>query len=632
MNKNTLIGILLIGAILVGFFAYNSKVAKQQLEQKRVQDSVAMARAMDYAEQMAAKAQSGDTLSYSGAKSNTGTNLSGNNAYTSTYINPYLEKASKDVEEFFYLENDKIRVKYSTKGAQADEVVIKDYTTSDSTELYLMKSRASRFGLNIYTEQYVNTSEFCFTPKMSNDSTLVFRLPFAEDAYIEYVYFLPEDSYMVDFDVRMVGMNRFIPRNASQFEIDWSMDIPRLEKGYKNEMSYSTVAYKYPGNESVDDLGLRKESAKKEITTRLHWFAFQQQFFSAIMLAEQNFESGNLAMKFYPETDPAKRLMACSASTLIQYDPASEVTIPFKFYFGPNRYKTLKSYDYGFEEIVPLGGWLVRWINVWVIIPIFNFFGRFISNYGIIILLLTLLIKLVISPLTFKSMMSSAKMNVIRPEIDKINARYPKPEDAMKKQQATMELYRKAGINMFGGCLPMLLQFPVLFAMFRFFPASIELRQQHFLWASDLSTFDSIWDFGVNIPLYGDHMSLFAILCALTMHFSARMTQPASKDPQTKAMRNMSLYFMPIFMLFICNNLSSGLTYYYLLSNLFMVLQTWFIRRFLVDEAKIMARVTAPDVKGTKNKSKFQQRLEALQKAQEAALKEQQQRQRQQRR
>lgn len=627
MNKNTLIGILLIGAILVGFFVYNSKVAKQQIEYKRVQDSLAMVRALDYAEQMAEQAQVSDTLSVNDAKSSARANVAGNNTYASTYRNVYLEEASKGVEEFFYLENENIRVKYSTKGAQADEVLIKDYTTSDSTDLYLMKSRASRFGLNFYTDQYVNTSEFCFTPYVSNDSLLIFRLPFSEDAYIEYNYFLPSDSYMVDFNVRMVGMDRIIPRNAAQFEVDWKMDIPRLEKGYKNEMSYSTMAYKYPGDKSVEDLGLRKESAKKNITTRLNWFAFQQQFFSAIMLADNNFESGNLEMKFYPETDPAKRLMVCSASTLVQYDPAGEVTIPFKFYFGPNRYKTLKSYDHGFEGIVPLGGWLVRWINVWVIIPIFNFFGRFISNYGIIILLLTLLIKLVISPLTFKSMMSSAKMNVIRPEIDKINARYPKPEDAMKKQQATMELYRKAGINMFGGCLPMLLQFPVLFAMFRFFPASIELRQQHFLWASDLSTFDSIWDFGVNIPLYGDHMSLFAILCALTMHFSARMTQPSSKDPQTKAMRNMSLYFMPIFMLFICNNLSSGLTYYYLLSNLFMVLQTWFIRRFLVDEAKIMARINAPEVKGAKPKSKFQQRLEAIQKAQEAALKEQQRKQ-----
>lgn len=354
------------------------------------------------------------------------------------------------------------------------------------------------------------------------------------------------------------------------------MDVPRLERGYKNEQNYSTVDFKYPGQvKKIENLGIMRGGGRsggnhREVTTRIEWFAFQQQYFSAILRAEDNFESGNLSMKFYPETDPDRRLMACSASTLVQYDPGADVTVPFEFYYGPNHFRTLKSYDCDFEKIVPLGGWLVRWINRGIIIPVFDLFGRFISNYGIIILLLTLLIKLVISPLTLKSYMSSAKMNVLRPELDKINAKYPRQEDALKKQQETMDLYRKAGVSMFGGCLPMLLQFPVLFAMFRFFPASFELRQKGFLWADDLSTYDSILDFGFNIPLYGDHVSLFAILCALSMYFSARMTQGSSADnnPQMKSMRNMTLYFMPIFMLFICNNLSSGLTYYYLLSNL----------------------------------------------------------------
>lgn len=626
MNKNTVIGILLIGALLIGFSVYNSRVAKQQMEVKRVQDSIAAARAFEYAEQMAGKVS--DSLVNAGASpiKDAAVPQSGTD-YASTYLNPYLEAAYNGTEEFFCLENGNLRIKYSSKGGQPVEVLVKGYTTSDSTDLYLMKQDAGKFGLNLYTDQYINTGEFVFSTYAANDSTIIFRLPFSETDYIEYSYFLPSDSYMVDYEVRMVGMDKFIPRNASQFEVNWQMDIPRLERGYKNEMNYSTLSFKYPGEKSIENLGLRKESASKSVTTRMEWFSFQQQFFSAIMVAENSFESGNLSMKFYPETDPAKRLMACSASTLVQYDPAGEVTVPFRFYYGPNDFKILKSYDYGFEEIVPLGGWLVRWINVYVIIPVFNFFGRFISNYGVIILLLTLLIKLVISPLTFKSYMSSAKMNVLRPEIEKINARYPKQEDAMKKQQATMDLYRKAGINMFGGCLPMLLQFPVLFAMFRFFPASIELRQQKFLWADDLSTYDSILNLGFNIPLYGDHVSLFAILCAVTMHFSARLTQTNASDnnPQAKSMRNMSLYFMPIFMLLICNILPSGLTYYYLLSNLFMILQTWIIRRYFVDEKKIMARIQAAEAKGTSRpKSKFQQRLEAIQKAQEAAIKEQQ--------
>ena len=632
MNRNTVIGITLMGILLIGFSVINSREARKQAEIKRVQDSIAAAKAFEYAGQMSSAMQDSTSAEFSG-QSGDGTGA----VYASTYANSFLEAAYNGKEGFHYLENDKLRIKYSTKGGQAVDVLIKDYYTSDSSALFLMTDGYSDFALQFYTDQYVSTSDFIYETVVSNDSTLVMRLYFSDTAFVEYGYFLPHGSYMVDFDVHMVNMDRHIPRNASQFEIAWNMDIPRLERGYKNEQNYSTVDFKYPGQvKKIENLGIMRGGGRsggnhREVTTRIEWFAFQQQYFSAILRAEDNFESGNLSMKFYPETDPERRLMACSASTLVQYDPGADVTVPFEFYYGPNHFRTLKSYDCDFEKIVPLGGWLVRWINRGIIIPVFDFFGRFISNYGIIILLLTLLIKLVISPLTLKSYMSSAKMNVLRPELDKINAKYPRQEDALKKQQETMELYRKAGVSMFGGCLPMLLQFPVLFAMFRFFPASFELRQKGFLWADDLSTYDSILDFGFNIPLYGDHVSLFAILCALSMYFSARMTQGSTADnnPQMKSMRNMTLYFMPIFMLFICNNLSSGLTYYYLLSNLIMMLQTWIIRRFFVDEEKIMARVRAASVKGTaKPKSKFQQRLEAIQKAQQEAIKEQQRQQR----
>ncbi|MBO5193692.1 MAG: membrane protein insertase YidC, partial [Bacteroidales bacterium] len=302
---------------------------------------------------------------------------------------------------------------------------------------------------------------------------------------------------------------------------------------------------------------------------------------------------------------------------------SSEVTIPFEFYFGPNHFKTLKGYDQKYEKIIPLGGWLVNWISRWVIIPVFNFLGRFISNYGIVILLLTLLIKLVISPLTIKSYMSSAKMSAIKPEVDKLNEKYPKQEDAMKKQQAMMDLYKRAGISPMGGCLPMLLQFPILFAMFRFFPASIELRQQKFLWADDLSAYDSILDLPFNIPLYGDHISLFALLMAISMFVYSKMTSSQmSNDPNMAGMKFMSVWMMPIMMLFICNNLSSGLSYYYLLSNLITMFQTWFIKKFVVDEKKIHAQLAASAGKPLP-KSKWQQRLEEAQKMQQQMAKEQ---------
>ena len=303
---------------------------------------------------------------------------------------------------------------------------------------------------------------------------------------------------------------------------------------------------------------------------------------------------------------------------------AGDKVIPFDFYFGPNHYHTLKSYDQKYEKIIPLGGWLVGWISRFIIIPCFDLLGRFISNYGLIILIMTILLKIVISPLTIKSYMSSAKMSALKPEMDKINEKYPKQEDAMKKQQATMELYQRAGVKPLGGCLPMLLQFPILWAMFRFFPASIELRQKSFLWADDLSAYDSIWDFGVNIPLFGDHLSLFALLMAVSMFLYSKMTSSQmSNDPQMASMKFMSVWLMPIMMLFICNNLSSGLSYYYFISNLLTMLQTFIIKKWVVKPEKILAQVQASKGKPLP-KSKWQQRLEEAQKMQQAQLKAQQ--------
>ena len=318
--------------------------------------------------------------------------------------------------------------------------------------------------------------------------------------------------------------------------------------------------------------------------------------------------------------------MTCSAHARAGVDmmKAGDKIIPFDFYFGPNHYHTLKSYDRKYEKIIPLGGWLVGWISRFIIIPCFDLLGRFISNYGLIILIMTVLLKIVISPLTIKSYMSSAKMSALKPEMDKINEKYPKQEDAMKKQQATMELYQRAGVKPLGGCLPMLLQFPILWEMFRFFPASIELRQKSFLWADDLSAYDSIWDFGVNIPLFGDHLSLFALLMAVSMFLYSKMTSSQmSNDPQMASMKFMSVWLMPIMMLFICNNLSSGLSYYYFISNLLTMLQTFIIKKWVVKPEKILAQVQASKGKPLP-KSKWQQRLEEAQKMQQAQLKAQQ--------
>jgi YidC/Oxa1 family membrane protein insertase len=623
MKKNTVIGILLMGLILIGFSIYNSKQFKKQQEIQRVQDSIALERQLKYANEIAAiKADS-----IAAAASQTDVNQP-KSQYSYIYKDSLLESSHKSEAEYFTLENSKIKALFTTRGAQAYKVQIKNYYTYDSLDLILMKEDASHFGIQFYTSQMLDTKNFTFKKVENTDSTLKMRLYFSDNAYIEHSYFLAAESYMIDFKLNMVNMQSFIPKSVTHLDLSWDMNVPRLEKGYDNEKNYSAVDYKYPNDKEIENLGQRKDSGKKNITTKLSWFAYQQQFFSAILLADNCFTSGDLSFSVFPENDSSSNLMACSSKMQFEYSGGDNVSIPFKFYYGPNLYKTLKSYDYGFEKIVPLGGWLIRWINRLVIIPVFDLFSKFIASYGIIILLMTILLKLVISPLTIKSYMSSAKMRVLKPEIDKINAKYPKQEDAMKKQQETMDLYKKSGVSMFGGCLPMLLQFPLLFAMFRFFPASFELRQQGFLWVQDLSTYDSILDLPFRIPLYGDHISLFAILSSLTMFVYSRMTyKDMGSSQQMAGMKFMTLYFMPIFMLFICNNLSSALCYYYFLSNIFMMLQTWIIRKYFVDEEKIFAKLKENSAKAkTKPKSKFQQRLEAAAKAQQEAMRQQQKR------
>ncbi len=620
MNKNTIIGFVLIGVILIGFSWYNTKTFKEQERAKFVADSIARVEALKNVPKIdSAVLALNDSIAAVQAKES--------RMMSPVYKDSLLEVASKAAEEFFTLENNKLKVVFTTKGAQASQVLVKDYYTHDSLDLYLVRKNASKFSIDFYTDQQLSTSDFTFTKVNQTDSSLTMRLAYSENAYIDHIYTLPEDSYMMDFKVRMVGMEKYISRNMSQLGIDWRLDIPRLERGYDNEKNYSTIAYKFPGDDDVEDLGLRKAESSEDLKTKVEWFAFQQQFFSAIMVAGNNFTGGDLSYKFYDVSDSDARLMDCRANMYVEYDAAEAVEIPFSFYYGPNLYKVLKSYDYGFEKIVPLGGWLIGWINRVIIINFFDYLSRFISNFGIIILLMTIAIKLIISPLTLKSYMSSAKMRVLKPEIDKINEKYPRKEDAMKKQQEVMALYNKTGVSMFGGCLPMLLQFPILFAMFRFFPASFELRQEGFLWADDLSTYDSILQLPFNIPLYGDHVSLFAILMAVSMYFYSKMNMDQMPSSNEMAgMRTMQLYFMPIFLLVLCNNFSSGLSYYYMLSNLFTIVQTWVIRKYFVDEKKLYAQLQAKAAssKGPK-KSKFQQRLDEMYKQQQEMQRQQQQ-------
>lgn len=620
-TKNTIIGFTLIGVIMFGFTWYQSHQYQKQMEYQAQLDSIAQAERLEaYALDSLNRIASGDTLD------NAATTVV---LSTKPALKPYrddnLTKAREAEASVLTLSNDKMEIAFTTKGAQPYSVKLLDYVKYDSSSLYLIPPQASEFNVNVFAGESVDTKEFVFDVAEVSDSSIVMRLPFAQGGYIQQKYVLSQGSYMVHNELSFVGMDSVIPSRVSSVDLNWKTVVPRLEKGYKNEKQYSKIDYYVPGEKSPEDMGNGKNESKR-LDAKFDWVAFQQQFFSSILTAPEGFESGEFGVEYFPEDDVDRNLMTCSAHARAGVDmmKAGDKVIPFDFYFGPNHYHTLKSYDRKYEKIIPLGGWLVGWISRFIIIPCFDLLGRFISNYGLIILIMTILLKIVISPLTIKSYMSSAKMSALKPEMDKINEKYPKQEDAMKKQQATMELYQRAGVKPLGGCLPMLLQFPILWAMFRFFPASIELRQKSFLWADDLSAYDSIWDFGVNIPLFGDHLSLFALLMAVSMFLYSKMTSSQmSNDPQMASMKFMSVWLMPIMMLFICNNLSSGLSYYYFISNLLTMLQTFIIKKWVVKPEKILAQVEASKGKPLP-KSKWQQRLEEAQKMQQAQLREQQ--------
>ena len=613
-KRSSIVGFALIGIILLVFTWYNTKQAeKRQLQEAMVRDSLATVAALENTAEADAEA---DTLAA----------LVESLPEEAAYQGQFLVEASQAETAYYSLENDKVAIRISSKGAQPYEVLIKDYYTYDSAALYLVRPNKSLFDLELNTNQWLNTSDLNFRPVESTDSTLTLRLQFEENAWVDAIYALASDSYMLNYRLHFVGMDKVLDRRTGQMTLKWVLDVPRLEKGYQNERNYSGVAYKYLASNEVKTLGKRRDSAEENFNSSIRWFGFQQQFFSAILVSENGFPAGRLVNRFYPENDEERNLMQSGAEMSVSLDTHSgDFILPFSFYFGPNHFYTLKGYGEGFEKIIPLGGKVIGTISRYVIIPTFNWLSKSINSYGLIILLLTIMIKLVISPLTWKSYSSSAKMRVLKPEIDKINEKYPKQEDAMKKQQATMDLYKRAGVNMWGGCLPILLQFPILWAMFRFFPASIELRQQGFLWCHDLSAYDSILDLGFKIPLYGDHISLFALLMGVSMWGYSKMTM--SQQPSTQSMPGMEfmqVWLMPIMMVFICNNLSAGLSYYYLLSNIITIGQNWAIRKWFVDEEKLYENLKKKaNSKEPPKKSKFQQRLDAAYKAQQEQMRQQ---------
>lgn len=614
MDKKSVIGFILMGLVLVGFTIFQSKQAEQQLIERRKQEAISLARRDSLAAIEAAKMPE---------KVEENSVVEQKHEEEHIYKDASLDARKRAEGQIIRLANDKLELEINTKGAQLWSARLKDYSNYGGSDLYLFKAGDNHYDVSVYVGEFIQTQNFTFDVASCSDSLAVLRMPFENGGYIEQVYSLSAGSYMVNSELAFVNMTN-IPRQVNSIDVDFETVIPRMEKGYKNESQYSKLNYYFTGDKKPLEMGRGRSNAKK-IASNLEWFAFQQQFFSMIVRAPGQFSSGDLSVNFLGE-NADHNMMACNANMRLALNGGGDIRIPLEIYLGPNHYNTLKSYDHQFEKVIPLGGSLVGWFTKYFIIPMFNFLHKYIANFGLIILIMTLIIKIVVLPFTYKSFASSAKMSALRPYIEDINKKYPKQEDALKKQQATMELYKRAGVNAMGGCLPTLLTFPILWAMFRFFPASIELRQQSFLWAEDLSAYDSIVDFGVRVPLLGDHLSLFALLMAVVMWGYSKITmsqQPTSDDPSAKSMQFMSVWMMPIMMFFICNSLSSGLSYYYLVSQLISMVEIFIIRKWCVKPQAVIAKVEASKGKPLP-KSKWQQRLEEAQKLQQQQMKQQQ--------
>lgn len=614
MDKNTITGLVLIGILLVGF-SYLSRPSKEQQEAwQRYNDSIALVQ--QHEADLKAKAEAA-LANEKAAAANDSTGL--------------FFQARQGADEILCIENDLTQLYLNTRGGSIAKVVLKEYKEQDkTTPVRLFESDDVRLNYLFYNQrETIQTEEYHFTPVHRSDSAVTLRLEAQEDSYIDFTYTLHPGSYLVDFTIRAVGMEGRLASSKQSVDIEWSQRARQIEKGYTYENRLAELTYRRT-DESVETLSAAKDD-QQEIEGDAQWIAFKNQFFSAVMLTDAGFQQGKLTSKMEPKDSGYIKRYSAEMST--PFDPTGREESHLYFYFGPNHYKTLSALDDGthsdweLNRLVYLGWPLLRWINKWFTINLFDWLTGWGLSMGVVLLLMTLIVKIVIYPTTWKTYISSAKMRVLKPKIDEINKRYPKQEDAMKKQQEVMQLYSQYGVSPMGGCLPMLIQFPILMALFMFVPSAIELRQQSFLWADDLSTYDALVTFPFHIPFLGDHISLFCLLMTVTTLLNTKFMmqqQDNGANPQMAAMKWMS-YLMPVMFLFILNDYPSGLNYYYFISTLISV-ATMIVFRKTTNEAKLLAQLEAhkKDPKQMK-KTGFAARLAAMQKQQEELMRQRQQ-------
>ncbi len=637
MDRNTIIGLVLIFAILIGYSIWmtpskEEQLARQQrldsiVQVKRTEDSIA--RAMAKQREIQDSIVNAQTTQVS--SNNTTEDLTGNTTGTSIASPEVRDRlgvfanSSVGDDQIYYIGNELQEIGISAKGGKVVSVRLKEFQTFDSLPLVLFNQEKTNFGLIFFVNgRIINTDELYFKPEFSETTEVIgeetsafsMRLytdesdsSFNQNSYIEFLYTLKGNDYMLDFDINFVGMQSYIDQGTNLIDLSWKTELNQLEKS-RDRFNGPTIYYRDYENE-VDYLSEQKDD-EEEIDYPLTWISFTHRFFSSTLIAKDNFKNADLKVFEFPEEEQKDRyLRSVEAEIGLPFKVSDNVNIPMAYYFGPNKYKTLRKYKLDQEQQIPLGWsfFLMQWINRYAVIPVFNLLEGFGWNYGIIILVLTIMLKIVLFPIAYKSYISSARMRALKPETEEIAKKFPDKKDSMKKQQATMDLYKKAGVNPMAGCIPMLLQFPILIALFRFFPSAIELRQQSFLWATDLSSYDSILDLGFEIPFYGDHVSLFTLLMTVSTLIYTKMNQEmmGSTQQQMPGMKTM-MYLMPIMFLGLFNNYASGLSYYYFLANVITFAQMFFIRRS-INEDKIRKKIEM-NKKKPKKKSSWQKRLE----------------------
>ena len=607
MDRNQVVGLLLIGAILIGFSIFNQPSPEELQAMKHKRDSIEQLEKVAEKQAIAKQPLAPDVVKDDSALSD-----SAKSAIAVNQLGSFASAAS-GTEEVVTLENELIKVTLTTKGGRVKSVVLKKYKTFYGGPVTLFESDSTRFGLNFFSDnKTISTNDLYFQKigspvNVSKDQTgvVTMRLDAGNGKYIDYIYTLKGNSYLLGYKLNFVGINDLVASNTSYMELNWTQLLKNQEREAKSERINSTVYYKYEDSEEEVDHLNETDDATEELKAKIKWVAMKQHFFTQVLLADQSFEKPTQVETVSASVDDERNIKLMKASFTIPYNHHEVESFGMQFYFGPNHYQILKKTGFDLQKQIPLGWGIFGWVNRFLVIPIFNFLDSFNLNYGLIILILTIAIKILLLPLTYKAYLSQAKMKVLKPEIEEIQKE--NKEEPVKLQQAMMALYRKAGVSPLGGCWPMLLQMPILFAMLNFFPSSIELRQQSFLWAKDLSTYDSILDLPFTIPFYGAHVSLFTLLMtASTVLLTMLNSQSAATNPQMKWM----MYLMPVFFMGFLNGFSAGLNYYYFLANIISIGQQYLFKSF-VDEDAIHKKIQENKKKPTQ-KSKFQQRLEDM--------------------